>query len=186
MPDSENLDARAVANAILQMAWERGINDVSNLKLQKLLFLCHGLFLFKTGGGNLINGSFEAWQYGPVHRGAYDAFKACGDQPITELAQRLNPVTRERTPIAMPDMAVQHIIYDIVTNYGNWSAARLVGLTHTKGGPWDHVVTQASNNANMALRIGNDVIRERFKNLWFGKQPPTQGEIPDEEKILIA
>jgi len=186
MANSENLDARAVANAVLQLARERGVS-ISNLKLQKLLFLCHVFFLARTGGGNLISGNFEAWQYGPVHREAYDAFKSYGDQPITEAALRFNPVTRERTPIDMPDdQAVKDVVSDVVKTYGDWPPARLVELTHAKNGPWDHIVTSASSQANMALKISNDVIKERFKYLWFGKHPPIQGKEPNDEKVLIA
>src|SRR5712671_6840917 len=70
---SKPVDPRAVANLLLKEARVRG-QRVSNLKLQKLLFLCHALYLVRTGRP-LVRGSFEAWQYGPVHREAYDAFK---------------------------------------------------------------------------------------------------------------
>src|SRR5882757_6997431 len=90
IPLTASCDPRAVANLLLKEARSRG-HHISNLKLQKLLFLCHAFYLVETGRP-LVRGSFEAWQYGPVHREAYDAFKVYGAKPITEDALRFDPV----------------------------------------------------------------------------------------------
>jgi uncharacterized phage-associated protein len=41
----------------------------------------------------LIRGNFEAWQYGLVHREAYESFKRLGAKAITEDADKFDPVT---------------------------------------------------------------------------------------------
>ena len=62
--------------------------------------------------------------------------------------------------------------------------APLANITHAKEGPWDHVVSAAETNANVALKISDEVIAERFKYLSFGKQPNLKDEEPDEDASL--
>jgi uncharacterized phage-associated protein len=178
-------DPRAIANLLLQEARSRELS-VSNLKLQKLLFLCHAFYLVETGR-SLVRGSFEAWQYGPVHREAYDAFKRFGAKAITEDADKFDPVTGTRKPLAIPaDRAALDVVRKVVRFYGDWTPGELVGLTHAKNGPWDHVVRAATSSANIALKIGDDVIAERFKFLWFGPKPNYKDKEPNEDQPLVA
>lgn len=178
-------DPRAVANLLLKEARSRGY-QVSNLKLQKLLFLCHAFYLVDTGQA-LVRGSFEAWQYGPVHREAYDAFKCFGSNPITEDAERFDPVTGTRRPIALPaDRAMLDVVQRVVRFYGVKTPGELVELTHAKDGPWDYVVSAATTSANIGLKISDGVIAERFKYLWFGDKPNYKDREPDEDVPLVA
>lgn len=178
-------DPRAVANLLLKEARARGCT-VSNLKLQKLLFLAHAFYLVDTGRP-LVRGSFEAWQYGPVHREVYDAFKRFGAKPITDDADKFDPVTGLRKPIALPaDRKMLDVIQRVMQFYGCKSPGELVELTHAKNGPWDHVVSAATTSANMALKIADGVIAERFKYLWFGDKPDYKDRIPDEDAPLVA
>lgn len=173
-----------MANLLLQEAGSRGHN-VSNLKLQKLLFLCHAFYLIETGRP-LIRGNFEAWQYGPVHREAYDAFKQFSSRPITEQAEKFNPVTGARTGLALPtDRTVLDVVHKVVEFYGQKSPGELVKLTHAQGGPWDEVVKVAATSANIGLKISDEIIVKRFKYLWFGRQPKMDVE-PNEDFPLVA
>lgn len=178
-------DPRAVANLLLKEARSRGY-DVSNLKLQKLLFLCHAFYLARTGRP-LVRGSFEAWQYGPVHREAYNAFRRFGAEPISENAESFDPVSGTRKPLALPkSRALLDVVHEVVQFHGGKSPSELVELTHAKNGPWDHVVNAARSNANMALKISDRVIAERFKYLWFGDKPNYKDKEPDEDAPLVA
>ncbi len=178
-------DPRAVANLLLKEARSRG-HHISNLKLQKLLFLCHAFFLIDTGRP-LVRGSFEAWQYGPVHREAYEAFKSFGAQPITDDAGKFDPVTGTRKPLALPaDRDVLDVVHKVVEFYGSKSPSELVELTHAQGGPWDHVVAKAANSANLGLKISDDIIVQRFKYLWFGRHPKLKDIEPNEDAPLVA
>jgi uncharacterized phage-associated protein len=177
-------DARALSNLLLKETRSRGL-QVSNLKLQKLLFLCHAFYLVQTGQP-LVRGTFEAWQYGPVHREAYDAFKRFGAGPITEDADKYDPVTGTRTRLAPPtDRRVLDVVQKVVEFYGARSPAELVELTHAQGGPWDHVVKTAATSANLGLKITDEIIAKRFKYLWFGHQTKMDFE-PDEDFPLVA
>lgn len=178
-------DPRAIANLLLKEARSRDLG-LSNLKLQKLLFLCHAFYLVETGRP-LVRGSFEAWQYGPVHRETYDAFKRFGANAITQDADKFDPVTGTRKPLVVPmDRAALDVVRKVLRFYGDWTPGQLVELTHAKNGPWDHVVSAASTSANIALKIGDRVIAERFKYLWFGSKPNYEDKEPDEDQPLVA
>jgi uncharacterized phage-associated protein len=179
------LDARAIANLLLNEADARGIK-LSNLKLQKLLFLCHAFYLVDTTRP-LVRGTFEAWRYGPVHREAYEAFKEFGAKPITRGADRFNPVAGVRQALPVPeDQAVHDVVRDVVRFYGGKSARELVELTHAKNGPWDQVVSRAETSANIGLKITDAVILQTFKYLWFGDKPSFKDQEPNEDQPLIA
>jgi uncharacterized phage-associated protein len=178
-------DPRAIANLLLKEADERHV-PLSNLKLQKLLFLCHATYLVRTGQP-LINGSFEAWQYGPVHRVTYHAFKHFGAKPITEAAMKFNPVTGIRVALELPEAReVSDIVRDVLRAHGARSPGELVELTHAKDGPWDYVVSAAKESANLGLKIRDEVIVQRFKYLWFGEKPNYKNEEPYEDTPLVA
>jgi uncharacterized phage-associated protein len=177
-------DPRAIANLLLKEARCYG-HQVSNLKLQKLLFLCHAFHLVDTGSP-LLRGSFEAWQYGPVHREVYDAFKGFQSKPITEDADKFDPVTGTRKPLSLPtDRGVIDVVRKVVEFYGWKSPGELVQLTHAQDGPWDFVVKAAASSANLGLKINDETIVKRFKYLWFGRQRKMDKE-PDEDFPLVA
>jgi uncharacterized phage-associated protein len=142
---------------------DRNFTPVSNLVLQKLLYFAHARFLAETKQP-LVSGYFEAWQYGPVHPGAYQAFKLAGSAPITFRAESQDLNTGKRSEIPNPrGMIVVQLIRSIMLSYGQMNASRLVEISHAAGAPWDFVVKKAENSGALGLRISNDVIVERFK-----------------------
>ena len=80
-----SLDPRVVANLVIKEAARRR-RPTTNLSLQKILYFIQGKYLAKHGVP-LMQGYFEAWQYGPVHPLVYDCFKQSGAAPITEPAR---------------------------------------------------------------------------------------------------
>ncbi|QZN99150.1 Panacea domain-containing protein [Chenggangzhangella methanolivorans] len=54
---------------------------LSNLEIQKILYLAHMYHLGRTGQP-LINEAFEAWDYGPVVPEVYGRAKGTGSAPI--------------------------------------------------------------------------------------------------------
>jgi len=178
-------DARAIANLVLREGWARGI-EITNLKLQKLLFLCHAFFLVEKGK-RLVQGHFLAWKLGPVNREAYDAFQGFGKDAIKSEAVRINPVSGERTRLNIPDdQEIVDLVQKIVSFYGSWTASELVTLTHAKNGPWHYVVNAAAKSANVGLKISDDIIAERFKFHWFGEKNKLIDEEPNEDRPLVA
>jgi len=136
---------------------------VTNLALQKLLYFVHAHHLIETKKP-LISGYFEAWKFGPVHPAAYAAFKEAGNQPISFRAERKDPLTGRKTPLVPPsDPDVRQLVLRVMVSYGRLTPGRLVDISHAQGAPWSFVVDQASSNMAFGMRIGQDVILERFK-----------------------
>lgn len=80
----KGFDVLRVSNLIIDTAKRNGA-ELTNLKLQKILFFLQGFYLYKYGA-HLINGNFSKWQYGPVEKDAYDYFKSSGSSWLTDEA----------------------------------------------------------------------------------------------------
>ncbi|SHG33216.1 Uncharacterized phage-associated protein [Kaistia soli DSM 19436] len=174
------VDARMVCNLFLEQARELQ-KPVTNLALQKLLYFAHGLNLVETGEP-LVSGYFEAWQYGPVHPGAYQAFKAAGAHPIDFLAGRRDPMSGTMSPLPhlnSTDALVR--VRQVLLTYRTMTPGRLVEISHATDAPWHFVVTRAKSGGSLGMRIPDDVIRARFRyhKVSIGLIPAF-GE-PDEE-----
>ncbi len=160
--------------------------SLSNLALQKLLYFAHGFHVIETGAP-LVSGYFEAWQYGPVHPAAYQAFRSAGDQPIGFRCERLDILTGHRFPIEPPKApAVRQLVNRVLSHFGPMTAGRLVDISHAKGAPWHYVVDKGGTTMALGLRISDAVIRERFRyhKVSVGLEP-TIGE-PREDAPFVA
>lgn len=102
--------------------------NLSNLELQKILFIAHMFHLGTHGGEPLVNESFEAWDYGPVLPSVYRRVRGFGSSPVRNVFHGV-PATLPETPE-----------YETLANAANAtrgiSAGRLVDLTHRVGGAW--------------------------------------------------
>lgn len=126
--------AIAVANTILDMAAKRNIPDISPMKLQKLIFLAHALYVKKFDGHKLVSDTFEKWDYGPVSPEVYREFKGFGASPITRYASNADG----KVDIVPPnrDDILNHL-ESILDLFGSSSAWRLSELTHMPNTAWD-------------------------------------------------
>lgn len=131
-------DGRVIANFVLDYA-DRAGWQVTNLKLQKLVYFCHVWSLIEMDCP-LIRHKFEAWQRGPVLPYLYREFKHLGDQPIRERALALDAATgtRQQATCELDDASLA-LLGRVLNFYGRLSAAVLVEMTHTQGGPWHKV-----------------------------------------------
>jgi len=106
-------------------AIEKGIS-INVTKLQKLLYLCYGLYLAATNE-QLLDVRPQAWYYGPFFPNIHRIQKSNKDT-LENLVHRIN----------LEDFAeFDYIIVPILEHFGNWSASELVNWTHEKGMAWD-------------------------------------------------
>lgn len=168
-------DARAVANLMLDRAKLHRL-ELSNLRLQKLLYFAHGRHLV-VRRRPLVSGHFEAWKFGPVHPVVYTAFKAYGDAPITGRAVKRHPLTGVEVPLSpvVDDGAIEQVDA-VLVSLGRLSAGRLVELSHAPNGPWAFVVNKASTSAALGMRISDTLIRERFVQMIPVRVDAADGE----------
>lgn len=154
--------AKAVANAFLVAARDQNI-PISNMKLQKLLFFAHGIYLV-TQGTPLIAEHPEAWQYGPVYESVYHQFKNYGSSPIQSWATDAVFTDKglETTPTPYPAEApVAQVINSVLSTYGTESAVNLSALSHVPGGPWER--TRRESLGSMHAEIPDTYIEEYFR-----------------------
>ena len=101
---------------------------LSNLELQKLLYLAHMFYLGRTGGKPLISGNFQAWDYGPVHPTLYHRAKVFGSDPVEDVFHGAD---------ILPDGPEADIIDEAYDVLGKVGPGRLVAATHQEGGAWE-------------------------------------------------
>lgn len=107
-----------------------GNNDLTNLKLQKLLYFAQVEYMQSHDGEPLFDDDIEAWQYGPVVREVYNAFAQCGAYFITDFDidySEFGEIDSERAKF-LDDFLKKG------TAYSAWS---LVNKTHEKNSAWD-------------------------------------------------
>ena len=152
-------DGRKIANLLLS-EFDLTHFDVTNLKLNKVLFYVHAFHLVRRGQP-LINNHFEAWEHGPVVRVVYHEFKIFGNAPITKLARHLNYETGTVEVIAFGDLKpeLREFIMGVARHYMQFTASQLREMTHKSGGPWHQVYTSAPEDRGLRDRIPNELIK---------------------------
>jgi uncharacterized phage-associated protein len=161
-------DARAVANFLLDYADAKRAK-VKLMALLKMIFYAHGWYL-SMKKEPLIAQPFEAWEYGPVVRSVWEAFKGNGKKPLKTRAHRLDVITNSyfqvREPISDDEANFLRHIFDA---YGHVDAFDLSAATHIEGSPWDEVWNAPKGAVNVGMKIPNDEIQK-----WFlTKQAPS-------------
>ena len=99
---------------------------VSNLSLQKLLYLSHMIHL-GTQNMPLATNEFQAWEYGPVEPELYHKLKAYGSSNVPSIfpATAYNEDTNEFQSIKI-----------VMDQLSDTPARKLVAITHWKDGAW--------------------------------------------------
>jgi uncharacterized phage-associated protein len=100
---------------------------LSNLELQKIIYLAHMFYLGRTDGLALVFGQFEAWDYGPVHPELYRRARIFGSDPVQDIF--------DQSPF--PQGAEKVILDEAFDSLGSAGPGRLVNATHRKGGAWE-------------------------------------------------
>jgi uncharacterized phage-associated protein len=135
-------DARAVANYFLELAKKEGRN-IDPMGIQKLVYFAHGWNL-AINNRPLIAQRIEAWDYGPVIRDLYQAFRKFGDGPITEPAMIVaaGPGTSQIrfevpriAPVAenVDTISLLNRVWEV---YKPFTSIQLSNMTHEPGSPW--------------------------------------------------
>ncbi len=105
--------------------------DLSNLKLQKLLYFAQGEYLARTGGHPLFADRIDAWQHGPVVKEIYHDYKSFGTGDVTP---------DDSHPFEWDDVddETAQFLIQVWNTYGGFGAWRLRNITHEQP-PWRDV-----------------------------------------------
>lgn len=148
--------ATPVVNHLLRKGFREKADDMTPLKIQKMLFFLHGWYL-AIAGEPLIDGGFEKWQYGPVSRDVYESLRSYGGQPVDDYIRDWDPKKGDMAAFFVKVDAKPKFI-DVLeavwAKYSPMTAAQLSTLTHLPNTPW-------SLTANREI-IDDDMIRDHF------------------------
>ena len=160
------LTAGLVAKYFVSLPQADKGNDLTNLKLQKLLYYAQGHWL-NLYDSPLFPEPIEAWLYGPVIRAVYDSYKdESEDRPI-----RVHPILQGQEKLLPSlELAVHESVFldDIYRYYGQYSAWKLVDMTH-QDLPWKS--TFQPEKPYLKPEISLDILKQFFKSGVFGFRP---------------
>lgn len=135
------------------VAWaESNDADLSNLKLQKLLYYAQGYYL-AISGQRLFGDEVQAWSHGPVVPDVYHAFKHCGSGDVS-LADE------DDFDWPMVDDETTQFLIDIWEKFGGFAAWRLRNMTHAET-PWK----EHFEDGRRHIEIPPDSMRVYFQSL---------------------
>ena len=112
----------------------------TQLKLQKLVYLCFADYLCDSGK-KLFKDKIFAFKYGPVVETVYTRYKKYGYKPIYEETEDIESKNilemPSRSRILFAEDGIEKIlsIDKTLKKYGNLSASELVNLTHREKTP---------------------------------------------------
>jgi uncharacterized phage-associated protein len=155
-------DSRAIANYFISKADGAG-KALTPMQVIKLVYFAHGWNL-GIYGDPLIDDEVEAWDYGPVIRPVYDAFKKFGNQPVTELAKKWHILNGDVTgqPIDAKFDAIETSLLDKIWEvYGHLKGFQLSEITHRDDSPWHKIYNEHGRNSV----IPDSLIGNYFKEL---------------------
>jgi len=144
-----------VAYRMLQVAEIKGIK-LSNLQLQKLVYIAHG-YLLGWKGNPLFSEAVNAWKYGPVISTIYHQFKRFRDNKIEGL--NLSDLTLELSSDS------EEIVSGVLDMYGNDNTMDLVNITHQTDTPWDTVWNSQEGKNKLFTAIPNDLIKDHYRKV---------------------
>lgn len=158
--------AKAIANEFIKRAVKDDRNDLSPMKLQKLIYFAHGWYLANVHKP-LINETIQAWKYGPVISSIYQDFKEYGNEHIDTQIHSVKYADghfKETIPIIRSDDKNAKEVIDLVWKiYGKYNSIQLSNMTHERGTPWS-IVTGKFPDIPSDLEIPDELIEECFTN----------------------
>lgn len=107
---------------------ECGNWTVTNLQLQKILYMAQMAYMGENDGDRLADAEFEAWDYGPVEPTLYRKVRMFGARPIQDVfyhARRFKDEDQRR-----------QVLDDVCKALLPLRPAQLVDMTHWDGGAW--------------------------------------------------
>lgn len=135
---------------------EAGNWEVSNLQLQKMLYIAQVLYMGQNPQHrHLFRDKFEAWDYGPVSPAVYHKFKMFGSRPIQRWAF---PVFNESC-----SHDENNFIESISKSLINIAPSNLVGLTHRPGTGWEKRYIPGAKG----VTISEQDMQEEYEKVWL-------------------
>ncbi|MDB9804419.1 Panacea domain-containing protein [bacterium] len=125
--------------------------SISNLKLQKMMYITQMIHMGRNDGECIFNADFQAWDYGPVIPSLYHRLKIFGSNPISDVLSRAKKFR--------PDDARRKVMNDVCKRFLKFSAGDLVEITHADIGAWAEFYVPGARN----ITIPNEAILDEYR-----------------------
>lgn len=113
----------------------------THLKLEKLVYMCYADYLCETGQ-KLFNDKIYAYKFGPVIKSVYEKYKKSSGFIKVEDDTYMYSEKSKKMPIRSRILSSEDGVKKLVSidktleKYKEFSATKLVSLTHQKSTPW--------------------------------------------------
>ena len=145
--------AAEVAETIIDLSRKRTISDLTNLKLQKLLYYCQAWHL-ALNDAPLFSEDIEAWIHGPAVPRVFGTFKE----------YRWSVIERPVTPLE--NMDVLRHVNEVLNSYGKYGATELERLTHSEA-PWIYARRGLAPDEPSRNVISTDHMKNFYRSLMI-------------------
>ena len=128
---------------------------LNRTQMQKILFICYGIYLAVTGKTMFDDDRPKAWPFGPVFPRVN---KRYNQQEIITMSES------EKDAFRRDSMALR-IVDSIVFQYYNMSATQLSEWSHQKGGPWYKTI-YGEDGSNKDIKWNQEIKPEYLKEYF--------------------
>lgn len=141
-----------LADYIRQLSREEYRTELNMTQVNKLLYICYGLYIAITGQPLFTDDTPKAWPFGPVFPRVYKRFLSSSG------------VASQRTKEAVVgNPMVKSVVDFTVKNFHSWTAKRLSEWSHDEAGPWYRTAyANGGEKPRWNERIPDEMIREYF------------------------
>ena len=130
--------------------------QLSNLEIQKILYLCSMLYMGHMKRP-LLTGHFEAWDYGPVHPPLYHNLKRYGADSVPEFA--FDGISNLKEEAYEEEAS---LINQMANAFPHPSGPKLVALTHREESAWARKYVPGEKG----IVISNDDMLEEYNRRY--------------------
>ena len=129
--------AVAVANSIIKVAKNKGVNDLTPMKIQKLMYFAQFFYLKNFEDGALIDDNFVRWRFGPVIPSLYYQLISYGSGAFRDYIRILTPKNEAIVYMMSDDDFISWDFLDqVFDKFGHLDVISLSVLTHRKDSSW--------------------------------------------------
>lgn len=127
--------------------------SMSHLRIQKMIYLAHMFHLGGNDGAPLVDGNFEAWDYGPVHPVLYHKAKVFGADDVKNIF---------RSYSELEEGSEKYHLEVMCSSLKEFTGAQLVAITHREDGAWAKNYVPGARG----IVISNEDIIEECHSFW--------------------
>ena len=129
--------AVAVANSIIKVAKNKGVNDLTPMKIQKLMYFAQFFYLKNFEDGILIDDNFVRWRFGPVIPSLYYQLRSYGSKPVHDYIRQLSPDYEAIVYMMSKKNSTSWDFLDqVFDKFGHLDVISLSALIHRKDSSW--------------------------------------------------